>query len=215
MYIPQQFDESRVPVLHDLMHEHPFAALVANTSDGLEANHIPLVLDTTRGQFGTLRGHVARANPMWQVVAAGTQVLAIFQGVSHYVSPRWYPSKKEHGKVVPTWNYVVVHARGNIEWFHDRSWLRDLLETTTNRHKGSHPAPWQVSDAPEEYVQRQLGAIVGFEIAVSQLTGKWKLSQNRNAADRAGVIAALSVDSGRGAQEMAALMTQPGTPSGS
>jgi transcriptional regulator len=206
MYTPQHFDESDVAVLHDFIRRHPLAAVIASTSGGLEANHVPLVLDTARGRLGTLRGHIARANPMWQAVADGTEVLAIFQGVSHYISPRWYPSKKEHGKVVPTWNYAVVHARGRIGWFHDRAWLRSLLETTTNLHEAGHPAPWHVGDAPDEYVQRQLGAIVGFEFAITHVTGKWKLSQNRSEADQAGVVAGLSAQPESDAQEMASLM---------
>jgi len=206
MYVPSHFDESRLAVLHEFIRQHPFAAIIANTAAGLEGNHLPLLVDAERGRFGTLRGHIARANPMWQTVSAGSEVLTIFQGVSHYVSPRWYPSKREHGKVVPTWNYAVIHARGSIQWFHDPDWLRSLLETTTNLHEGTHPMPWHVSDAPDEYVRRQIGAIVGFEILLSDLTGKWKLSQNRNDADRAGVTSALEGQPDEGAQEMAALM---------
>jgi transcriptional regulator len=214
MYTPSHFEESRWPVLHELMQRHPFAAIVANTSGGLEANHVPLILDAGRGASGTLRGHIARANGMWQQVPAGTEVLVIFQGVNHYISPRWYPSKKEHGKVVPTWNYAIVHAHGRIEWFHDRAWLRALLETTTNHHESGQPAPWHVSDAPEEYVQRMLGAIVGFEIPIDRIAGKWKLSQNRSEADRAGVVSGLSAHAEASAREMAALIERSGPKNG-
>lgn len=195
-------------MLQEFIHQHPFAAIVVNTADGLEANHVPLVLDTTRGHFGTLRGHIARANPMWQMAPTGSNVLVIFQGANRYISPGWYPSKAEHGKVVPTWNYVVAHARGNINWFHDLAWLRNFLETITNIHEGNHPTPWHVSDAPQEFVERQLGAIVGFEVPISHLTGKWKLSQNRSETDRAGVISALESQSERSTQAMATLMAQ-------
>ncbi len=206
MYTPSHFDESRLPVLHELMQQHPFAVIVAKTPDGLEANHVPLALDATRGPFGTLCGHIASANSMWRDVAAGAEVLTVFQGVNHYISPQWYPSKKEHGKVVPTWNYVVVHAHGSIQWFHDPVWLRILLETLTSRHERANPTPWHVSDAPDGYVQRMLGAIVGFEIPIGRISGKWKLSQNRDKADRTGVTSALAGQADAAAQEMAALI---------
>ena len=208
MYIPSYFDESRLPVLQEFMQRHPFAAIVANTPTGLDASHVPLVLDATRGKFGTLRGHIARANPMWRETAGGTKVLAIFQGSSHYISPNWYPSKQEDGRVVPTWNYVVVHARGSIEWFKDPAWLRGLLEVLTTLHERAYPNPWSISDAPGDYLQRMLGAIVGFEIPIDEIRGQWKLSQNRSAADRVGVVSALAGHADASAQEMAALMNR-------
>lgn len=209
MYTPSHFDEPRLPVLQEFMARHPLAALVAQAADGLVANHIPVILDASRGEFGTLRGHLARANGMWRMVAAGSEVLAIFNGVSHYISPGWYPSKQEDSRVVPTWNYAAVHAHGKIEWFHDPAWLRDLLETTTNFFESDRPTPWRVADAPEEFVQRQLGAIVGFEIPILKLAGKVKLSQNRSDADRAGVIAGLGELPDGDAREMAELMAGP------
>lgn len=197
------------------MQRHRFAAVVANTPTGLVANHVPLVLDATRGEFGTLRGHIARANPMWRETAGGTKVLVIFQGSSHYISPNWYPSKKEDGRVVPTWNYVVAHARGSIEWFKDPAWLRGLLEVTTNLHERSYPNPWRISDAPDDYLERMLGAIVGFEIPIGEIRGKWKLSQNRSAADRVEVASALGGHAEASAQEMAALMHETNPEDGS
>ena len=197
------------------MQRHPFAAIVANTPAGIEANHVPLILDPARGKFGTLRGHIARANPMWRQTAAGTEVLAIFQGSSHYISPNWYPSKQADGRVVPTWNYVVAHVRGSIEWFRDPAWLRGLLEVTTTLHERPYQNPWKISDAPDEYLQRMLGAIVCFEIPIDAISGKWKLSQNRSAADRAGVISALAGHAEASAQEMAALISQTGPEGGS
>jgi transcriptional regulator len=192
MYTPQHFAETRMPVLHGLMRRHPLATLVAATPRGLAANHIPLVLDDSRGEHGTLRGHVARANPFWRDVEAGSEMLAIFQGDDRYISPSWYPTKREHGKVVPTWNYAVVHARGRIEWVHDSAWLRGLVETLTDLHEGASAAPWRVADAPPEYVDGLLRAIVGFEIPIASLEGKWKVSQNRTAAERAAVVAELN-----------------------
>jgi len=206
MYTPSHFEESRLPVLHELMRDYPFAAVVAITADGLQATHVPLILEATRGALGTLKGHIARANSTWQQTAAGAETLAIFQGANHYVSPTWYPSKVEHGRVVPTWNYVAVHARGHIAWIHDKDWLRGLVEALTNHHERHHAAPWHVSDAPAEYLQRMLGAIVGFEISITHITGSWKLSQNRSEPDRAGVIAALSAHTDDASRDMASLI---------
>jgi transcriptional regulator len=191
MYLPADFQETRLPVLHALMSAHPLATLVAVTADGLVANHIPLLLDAS-GERTALHGHIARANPLWKQLADGAEVLAVFHGPEHYISPRWYPSKLEHGQVVPTWNYAVVHARGALTWHHDALWLRALLEALTSRHESRFAEPWHVSDAPPEYLSRMLGAIVGFDIRLRELTGKWKASQNRSEADVEGVIAALA-----------------------
>ena len=208
MYKPSHFDESRTEVLHAFVAQHPLAAVVAAGAQGMIANHIPLMLEPGRGGAGSLKGHIARANSMWQDVPDGAEVLAIFQGPSQYISPNWYPSKREHGKVVPTWNYAVVHARGTIRWNHDLAWLRRLVGELTDRHERGQAAPWRVSDAPEEFIQQMLAAIVGLEITITSLSGKWKLSQNRNPADRAGVIAALAARSDAAAQEMALLVEQ-------
>ena len=137
-----------------------------------------------------LHGHVAKSNPVWQTVAENSEVLAIFQGPNRYISPKWYPSKREHGRVVPTWNYLVVHARGRIRWHGEPAWLRGHVETASRVHEGKIE-PWRVSDAPSDFIDRMLGAIVGFEIEIRELKGKWKLSQNRSAEDRRGVIEAL------------------------
>ena len=210
MYAPSHFDESRPAVLHDFVEQHPLAVVVAATANGVQANHVPLILEPEDGGFGTLKGHIARANAMWKDAQSGSEVLAIFQGPSQYISPNWYPSKPEHGRVVPTWNYAVVHARGNVTWHHDKGWLRGLVETLTDRHERGSASPWHVNDAPEEFIQQMLAAIVGFEIAITSMTGKWKLSQNRNAPDRAGVIAALSALPSAGSRQMAALVEQAG-----
>lgn len=191
MYVPRHFEETRVDALHRLMQDEPFAVLVTLGPDGLNANHLPLELDAEPAPFGTLRGHVSRANRLWQEPASGVETLAIFEGPQHYVTPAWYPTKEETGKVVPTWNYVVVHAYGTPRFIEDPAWLRAHLERLTNRHEADRAVPWQVSDAPDEYVQSLIKGIVGFEMSITRLTGKWKVSQNRDAADRRGVVAGL------------------------
>ncbi|MBS0387775.1 MAG: FMN-binding negative transcriptional regulator [Proteobacteria bacterium] len=209
MYNPAHFDESRAEVLHAFIEQHPLATVVGATPKGILANHIPLLREDGGGA-GVLKGHIARANPMWQDVPAGSEVLAIFQGPSRYISPNWYPSKREHGRVVPTWNYAVVHARGAIAWHRDEDWLRNLVATLTDRHERGQAAPWKVGDAPEAFVQQMLAAIVGFEISVTSLVGKWKLSQNRSPAERAGVIDALAALPDAASREMAALVGRAG-----
>ena len=209
MYNPPQFKEDRPEVLHSLIQQYPLAAVVASTSNGLQAHHIPLVFEPRVGTPGILKGHIARANSLWRDLEAGSEVLALFQGASHYISPNWYPSKAEHGKVVPTWNYAVVHARGRIAWINDAIWLREFVEALTDRHERPLVSPWQVSDAPPKYIEQMIGAIVGFEITITDMVGKWKLSQNRSAADRAGVVSALSSFTQDAAREMAMLVERP------
>jgi transcriptional regulator len=208
MHTPPQFIESRPTVLHGFIREHQFATIVAGTADGLEAEHVPLLLDASRGRNGVLQGHVARANPIWQKLPDEKDVLVIFQGPNHYVSPGWYPSKKEHGKVVPTWNYIIVHVRGSLTWQHDRVWLRELLERITDAHEHKRNVPWQITDAPADFVERMLGSIVGFEISIASVTGKWKLSQNRSAEDRAGVVQGLEAESAVQAAEVVQWMSE-------
>lgn len=187
--------------MYSLIRAHPLAAMVTQSSEGVNAEHIPLLLSGTSGSEAVLQGHVARANPLWQNVDDGQDVLAIFQGPNRYISPKWYPSKKKHGEVVPTWNYIVVHARGRIRWAQEVSWLRRHLDAATRAHEDSD-RPWQVSDAPAEFIERMLSAIVGFEISISSLEGKWKLSQNRNEQDRLGVIAGLQDQSNQAAADL-------------
>ncbi len=207
MYVPADFSETRVPVLRALMSAHPLATLVAATADGIVANHVPLLFAAAAGR-GALRGHIARANPLWRQLADGAEVLAIFHGPEHYISPRWYPSKREHGQVVPTWNYAVVHARGALTWHHDEAWLRQLLRALTSRHERRFAQRWRVSDAPPEYLRKMLRAIVGFEIQLRELTGKWKVSQNRGAADVQGVIKGLASLGDPAARAMQALVRE-------
>lgn len=201
MYMPSHFEELRQSALHSLIQAHPLATLVIQTPRGIDANHLPLLLKDAEGSNGVLQGHVARGNPLWKEVSAESEVLAIFQGPNRYISPNWYPSKQQHGKVVPTWNYLVVHARGRIQWNHDSGWLRQHLEAMTlfNEHADN---PWQLSDAPLDFIDRMLSGIVGFEVPIAELSGKWKLSQNRSEEDRHGVIEGLKTQSDTSASEM-------------
>jgi transcriptional regulator len=191
MYVPGHFEESRVDVLHQLMRAEPFAMLVTMGASGLNANHLPLELDPDPAPFGTLRGHVSRANEVWRTSDATVDALVVFQGPQRYITPAWYPTKEETGKVVPTWNYVVVHAYGTPRFVDDPAWLRAHVERLTTIHEADRERPWQVSDAPDDYVTGQIRGIVGFELAITRLSGKWKVSQNRGEADRAGVTTGL------------------------
>lgn len=206
MYVPRPFAETRVDVLHDLIRRYPLGTLVVAGSDGLDATHVPFEISPEPAPFGKLRCHVARANPVWQQLSADRQVLVIFQGEQGYVSPSWYVAKQEHGKVVPTWDYVAVHAYGTAKAVHDAAWLRQMVEDLTNRHEQGRADPWRVSDAPAEYVDKLIGAIVGVEIPVTRLIGKWKLSQNRSVADRQGVVAGLERDGAKAQADVAALI---------
>jgi transcriptional regulator len=188
MYQPAHFVQDDPEALQRLMREHPLASLVHLGPEGLTADPIPLEFDAASGQ---LRGHVARANPLWRQ-ADGQAVLALFSGPQAYVSPSFYPSKALTHKVVPTWNYTVVQAHGMLRAVDDAPWLHALVTRLTDHHEAPRPLPWAVADAPDDYVRQMLRAIVGIEIAVTRLVGKWKLSQNRSAADRAGVVSGLA-----------------------
>lgn len=209
MYSVAAFREDRIDVMHALIRTHPLAVLVTNGGGSLEANHLPLLIDPLPSPQGTLRGHVARANPLWrQVQEAGheTEALAVFQGPQVYVTPSWYPEKRASGKVVPTWNYAIVHARGPLLVHDDRDWLLDLVSRLTEQQETGRARPWAVTDAPADYIDRMLGAIVGIEIPISSIEGKWKVSQNRAEADRAGVADALAQLADPQAQAMAGLV---------
>lgn len=210
MYTPTHFNESRLPELQEFMRQYPLGSVVTQASGRLEANHVPLILDAGNGPIGILRGHIARANSLWRDAKPDSEVLVLFHGPDSYVSPSFYPSKKEHGKVVPTWNYGVVHARGKINWMHDRKWLRTLVEQLTDQHEADRPEPWRVADAPDEYVTKMLDGIVGFEISITELSGKFKLSQNRSEADREGVRSGLGQGPGANSLAVARLMSEKG-----
>ena len=197
MYLPAHFEETRPDVLHAMLRAHPLGLLVTQDMAGeMTANSVPFVLDVNPadqdGWPGTLRAHVARANPLWREARGDLDSLVVFQGEQAYISPSFYASKAEHGKVVPTWNYVAVQARGRLRAVDDAEWLRAFVTRLTDRHEASRSAPWTVSDAPEKYIETMLRAIVGIEIVLTSLTGKWKVSQNRSAADRAGVARGLA-----------------------
>jgi transcriptional regulator len=193
MYLPAHFEEKRPEVLHALLRDHPLGLLVTQDAGfHLAANTVPFVLDADpAGGPGILRAHVARANPLWREARGDGDSLVVFQGPQAYISPGFYPSKAEHGKVVPTWNYVMVQARGRLRAVDDAPWLRAFVTRLTERHEATRDAPWAVSDAPDEFVATMLRAIVGIEIVLSSFVGKWKVSQNRSAADRDGVARGL------------------------
>jgi len=192
MYVPEHFAENRIPVLHDAIRASGLASLVTLTADGLIASHVPLLLQPEPAPYGTLIGHLARPNP--QVQAAIGEALAIFQGTDGYITPSYYVTKRQTGKVVPTWNYTAIHAYGALRFFDDRAALLDLVTRLTDHHEGKRPAPWAVSDAPPDFVQGMLNGIIGFELTITRIDGKRKLSQNRPAADQAGVIDGLRED---------------------
>jgi transcriptional regulator len=183
MYVPAHFSETNTEALHALITEHPFGTLVTHGKSGLDANHIPFRLVPADGTPGTLQAHVARANPLWQDVADGDEVLAIFRAGDAYISPTWYPSKHEHHKQVPTWNYVVVHAHGRIRIRDNEKFVRGLVAQLTRTHEAGEPVPWKMGDAPSDYLESLLAVIVGIEIEITRLVGKRKLSQNKEERD--------------------------------
>ncbi len=207
MYLPKHFEQPDTEAIARLLAAHPLATLAWSSADGLTAEHLPLLWDRGDGdgEHGTLRGHVARANPVWRE-AAGAEVLAVFQGPQAYITPSWYASKAETAKVVPTWNYAVVHARGTLRATEDAAWLRALVGRLTATHEASRAQRWQVEDAPADYIQQMLRAIVGIEIRITSLQGKWKVSQNRSAADREGVAAGLEALDSDASRAMAGLV---------
>jgi transcriptional regulator len=207
MYLPAHFEQPDGAAIAKLALDHPLATLVWTAADGLTAEHLPLIWDRGDGdgQHGTLRGHVARANPVWRD-AAGAAVMVMFQGPQAYVTPSWYPSKAATAKVVPTWNYAVVHAHGPLRAIEDAPWLRTLVGRLTDTHEATRAHRWQVDDAPADYIAQMLRAIVGIEVEVQGVQAKWKVSQNRSASDRAGVAAGLDSLDGEDATAMAALV---------
>ena len=191
MYQPPHFIETDETVLRALIEAHPLGLLISAAGEDVLANPVPFLVSVRDG-VTTLRAHLSKANPQWRHIRHGASVLVVFQGADSYVTPSWYASKAEHGKVVPTWNYAMVQARGTATVHEGAEWLRPQVNELTDRHEADRPAPWKVGDAPEAFVEAQLRGIVGIEIAVAQLTGKWKVSQNRPEADRRGVHAGLT-----------------------
>lgn len=191
MYLPAHFEESRPQVLHDLIRQHPMGLLLTHGDGGLDANHLPFELQTQGNAPGVLHAHVARANPVWQQIAQGASVLVVFQAGDAYISPNWYPSKHESHQQVPTWNYRVVHAHGRLTIRDDERYVRGVVARLTRTHEASQPAPWKMSDSPKDYIDHLLGAIVGIEIEITRLLGKYKLSQNKTTRDIHGAARAL------------------------
>ncbi|MFK8051996.1 MAG: FMN-binding negative transcriptional regulator [Woeseiaceae bacterium] len=208
MQQPPIFSEDRIDVMQALMIAHPFATVVSMVSGVLSADHVPLVLHADEGQHGVLRGHVAISNSLFRESDRPVNVLTIFQGPQTYVTPSWYPTKKAHGKVVPTWNYVVVHARGTLTFTKDTAWLMRHLNDLTAQHESHRPEPWAVADAPDAYIARQLRALVGFEIVIEDLQGTWKVSQNKTLPDWQGVRDGLDSSSDADAVAIGALVEE-------
>lgn len=206
MYEPPLHVQADVEEQHALIRAHPLGLLVSHGAGGLLANAIPFLIDPESGKFGTLRAHVARANPQWRDLQTADEALVVFQGPQHYVTPSWYATKRETGKVVPTWNYLIVQARGRPRVIEDAAWLREQIEALTLSREQPRAAPWAVDDAPADFIAMQMRAIVGVEIEIADLRGKWKASQNRSDADRAGVVAGLDAEGDEDAAAMARIV---------
>jgi transcriptional regulator len=208
VYVPSQFSEERVPVLHEMMQRIRLGTLVTFGDDGLVASHVPMLVDAEPGPFGMLSGHLARANPQSRAVRSPVQALAIFIGPEAYISPAWYATKPLTGKVVPTWNYVAVHAYGELRLIDDQARLLTHVTRLTAAQEAARAEPWKVSDAPADFIAGMVKGIVGFELVIARLEGKWKMSQNRPAEDRAGVVEGLAREGGPA--DVAALVAAPG-----
>lgn len=210
MYLPKQFAEPRIQELRRIVRENSLGMLVTNTAAGLEANHLPFLLDADQGASGVLLAHVARANPVWREVADGDNVLIVFRGVHGYISPNWYPGKHETHRRVPTWNYEVVHAHGTIHVRDEEKFLRGVVARLTRQHEANQAQPWRMGDAPPDFLAEQLSHIVGIEIRLSRLEGKRKLNQHYEARDREGAIRGLEECANHGlAQAMKDTAKQP------
>nr|WP_024306243.1 FMN-binding negative transcriptional regulator [Pseudomonas sp. P818] len=206
MYCPAAFRQDDLPTLHAQIHASGLAIVTSSGAQGLQASHLPLLLEPGEGEFGTLYGHFARANGHWRDLAVGAEALVVFSGADAYVHPGWYAAKAEHGKVVPTWNYIAVHAWGRAEVFDEPERLLELVSRLSERHEQRRPQPWAVSDAPRDYIDSMLRAIVGFALPIRRLEGKWKLSQNRSSNDQAGVRDGLAASANPQERELAARM---------
>lgn len=207
MYLPTAFREDRLETLHALIRNHPLGTLITAAAGGLLANLVPFIV-IDGGEKGILRAHVARANDQVEALRSGAETLVVFQGPQSYITPSWYAAKAEHGRVVPTWNYVVVQARGTPRLIDDAAWIREQIGELTASQENRRAEPWKVSDAPEPFIMGQIGAIVGVEIPIASIEGKWKVSQNRSAADREGVIEGLRREQSN--DEMARLVAERG-----
>ncbi len=208
MYEPLPHRQDDLEAQHALIRSRPLGLLVSHGAPGLEANSIPFLIDREASMLGTLQGHMARANGQWRALLEAAEVLVIFQGADHYITPSWYATKRETGRVVPTWNYVMVQVRGRPRVIEDAAWLRAQIEALTSRQERGRDAPWAVGDAPEAFVDAQIKAIIGLEVEITHIAGKWKASQNRPAADRAGIIAGLEATGDEATLAMASIVRE-------
>lgn len=206
MYQPPHFREDRLDVKQALIAAHPLGLLISADADGILANPIPFQLDAARSPKGTLQAHLSRANPQWKALSEGASALVVFQGAQSYVTPSWYETKRETGKVVPTWNYAIVQIRGIVRVLDDVDWLHAQIRRLTEMQEGRRSEPWAVDDAPETFLNAQVKGIVGLEIEITEIDGKWKVSQNRPEADRSGVAQGLDAETSRSATDMAELV---------
>ncbi len=191
MHIPRKFEQSDLVQCKELIDNYPFATLITHSESGLEANHIPFLLKQSKGK-NVLQGHIAKVNNLWKSVKNEADVLVVFNGPNCYITPNHYPTKKEHGKAVPTWNYVTVHVKGIMSYIHDKEWNLNMINNLTHHQEANQPTPWSLSDAPGDYIQKMLPAIVGLEIEVLSIKGQWKVSQNQPEKNKQGVISGLS-----------------------
>ena len=207
MYIPKKFMQNDLNHLKGIILRYPFATLITNSESGLEANHIPFSLNQSKGK-DVLQGHIAKVNPLWKNLDDKSEVLVIFNGPNCYISPNYYPTKKETGKVVPTWNYVTVHIKGVMSYIHDEQWKLNMITNLTNQHEAGQQKPWSISDAPENYIEKMILAIVGLEIEELSMTGQWKLSQNQPQENKQGVVTSLSRESESDSKKIAELVKE-------
>lgn len=210
MYQPAHHREDRLAIQHGLIRAFPLGTLVTSGVSGLQANHVPFLIDSERSKLGTLRAHIARANPQWKDLDPAAEALVIFQGPERYITPSWYETKRETGKVVPTWNYAAVHAYGPVRVIEDQGWLRQQISDLTAVFEGRRAQPWAVTDAPESFVAAMARGIVGIEIEIARIDGKWKVSQNRPEGDRRGVVDGLRADGAEADSAMAELVAEFG-----
>jgi transcriptional regulator len=208
MYEPLPHRQDDLAAQHALIRSHPLGLLISHGAQGLEANAIPFLVDPAASRLGTLQAHMARANGQWRALQQADEALVVFQGADHYITPSWYQTKQETGRVVPTWNYVMVQVRGRPRVIEDATWLRAQIEALTKSQEGARAAPWAVGDAPEAFIEAQIKAIVGLEMEITHIAGKWKASQNRPAADRAGVIAGLEALGDEASSTMASIVRE-------
>ena len=208
MYLPKHFEERDPERLRRFIERYPLGSLVTATASGLEANHIPFLFADTGSAAGTLHGHIARANPLWREVVRDAAVLLIFQGPDSFISPSWYPSKRESARVVPTWNYAVVHVHGVLRYVDDPAWVRSHVEALTREHEGKRDAPWAVTDAPGDFIEKMVAAVVGIQVSITRMVGKWKVGQNRSISDRVAVVEALEREAVPSGTRLAALMKE-------